>query len=280
MYPYLVDIFGIAIPSYGLLLLLGVCAAALIVWLLAGRRIPDISLVFLITVAGGVIGAVALRPLMKIPEVFIHWEQFRFMPVKDFILYLFGELVFYGGLIGGVAAMIVFCVRFKIPVLPVGDVFAPALAAAHGIGRIGCFLGGCCYGIKVDPMHAFSVTYPAHSLSAPAGVPLLATQLIEAASLFVISAVLILFYLSRRRKRRQAGYCVLFYGLSYSVLRFFLEFYRGDLERGIYGPFSTSQYISIMIFAISIILYIMMISKNSKQGEHIFLHSRNTKSRV
>jgi len=175
---------------------------------------------------------------------------------------MFGEIVFYGGLAGGIVAMLIFCKSFKIPVVPIADLFAPALAVAHGIGRIGCFLGGCCYGIPVSAAHPFAVTFPTASMGAPPGTPLLAIQLIEAASLFLIAAILVLVY--KKTASRIKGLTVSLYAALYSVLRFVLELYRGDPARGIYGPFSTSQYISLALFAVSAALIFMIAGKRKQ----------------
>jgi len=261
MHPILFEVFGRPIASYGLLMILGTIAAWLLVRLLAGsdwKKNEDISLVFLICISGGIIGAFVLRPLMKIPEVLVNWEHFKHMPIEVFLSYIFGELVFYGGLIGGVCAMLIFCKAFKIPILPIADIFAPALAVAHSFGRIGCFLGGCCYGIPVSASHPFAVVFPIASQGAPAGTPLLATQLIEAASLLILAVILAAVY----KKNAGTGLSVYLYGALYSVIRFILEFYRGDTVRGLYGWFSTSQYISILIFITSAVLICFIIKKH------------------
>jgi phosphatidylglycerol:prolipoprotein diacylglycerol transferase len=183
------------------------------------------------------------------------------MPIRVALLTIFGDIVFYGGLIGGVAAMLIFCKCFKIKVLPIADLFAPALAVAHGFGRIGCFFGGCCYGIQVDPSHPFAVVFPPFEITiqagVPTGVPVLATQLIETGSLFIIAAILTIIY----KKTAGKGLAVCAYGILYSILRFTLEFFRGDYGRGIYGLFSTSQYISMGLFTVSVVIAVMVLKK-------------------
>ena len=260
MHPFLLEIFGRRIPSYGVCMLIGAFAAWFLARRLAGKNNNDISQAFLICIAGGLAGLVSLRPIIRIPEVIINWERFRLMPVESFLSYVFGELVFYGGLIGGALALVLFCTKFRIQILPVADVLAPALALAHGIGRIGCFLGGCCFGVPVSSTHPFAVVFPPQSLSAPSGVPLLAVQLIESACLIALCGLLIIVY----RKTSRAGMSLILYCLIYSVARFVLEFYRGDIGRGIYGPFSTSQYISFVLFAAGIVLLFLTTRKKTR----------------
>jgi phosphatidylglycerol:prolipoprotein diacylglycerol transferase len=187
----------------------------------------------------------------------MNWEQLRHLPPEVFASLVFGEIVYYGGFIGGVIAMLLYCRQYKVPVQPVADLFAPALAAAHGIGRVGCFFGGCCHGIPVNSSHPFAVVFPPSYIVAPTGVPLLATQLIEAVCLFIIAVILAIAY----KKTAGTGLTACLYGILYSILRFILEFYRGDPARGIYGPFSTSQYISIALFAVSAILITLVLKR-------------------
>jgi len=267
MYPVLFEVFGRQIGTYGLFMVLGAVAAWVVVRLLLGRgdkvndknRInnKDIPLIFLICICGGLIGLFLLRPIMRIPEYVANWELLRQLPFEVLILYIFGEAVFYGGLIGGAIAMFLFCRGFKIPMLPVLDLFAPALAVAHGFGRIGCFFAGCCYGVPVQASNPIAVVFPPSAIGAPTGVPLFPMQLVEAACLFVLAAVLVVAY----KKTAGTGLTICLYGLLYSVLRFVLEFYRGDAGRGVYGLFSTSQYISIGLFVVSAVLFCFVVKK-------------------
>jgi len=272
MYPVLFEAFGRQIYSYGVLIIIGAVSAWILVRMLAGKKNKDISLVFLICICGGLIGAFILRPLTKIPEIIINWERFKVISFNTIISYLFGEIVFYGGLIGGVLAMLIYCKYFNIPILSTADLLTPAAALAHGFGRIGCFLGGCCFGVATDISNPFAVIYPHHAplqtingttipIGAPAGVPLLAVQLIEAAGLFLITAILTIVFVIN--KKRTNGFIVCLYGLLYPVLRFILEYYRGDDARGIYGPFSISQYISIAIFLTAAVM-LLLINKKLK----------------
>jgi len=272
MYPILFEVFGRPVGTYGIFMLLGAVAAWFLVKLLDKTKNKDVPLVFLMCICGGFIGAFLLRPITKIPELIINWEYFQQMPYEAVITFLFGEIVFYGGLIGGVIAMLLFCRKYSIRVLPMVDLFAPALAVAHGFGRLGCFFGGCCYGIQVHPSHPFAAIYPPISTITPAGIPLLATQLIEATSLFVIAVILVFVY----KKTAGTGLAVCTYGILYSILRFTLEFYRGDAARGVYGWFSTSQYISMVLFAASIV-FLMLIMRTVRGLTSQARHDTNPK---
>lgn len=259
MHPYLFEIFGREVGTYGVCVVLGGAAAYVLMRLLARRSgsggrlfaLDDMTYVFMMCVAGGFLGAFLLRPITRIPEIIADWGYYRDMPSGVIMNYLFGEIVFYGGLLGGIAALLIYCKSSKVSPLPLADLAAPSVALAHAFGRVGCFFGGCCYGVSVDGGHPLGVRFPANTAGgAPPGEPLLAVQLIEAVCLLIIAAVLAIVYL----KSKKAGFTVCLYGITYSVLRFVLEFYRGDLIRGVYGPFSTSQYISTFLLISSIIL--------------------------
>jgi len=257
MQPYF-NVFGLPFPAYGSMILVGIGIGCLIILVLGKRkRAPgfdtaDIYLTGFISLAGAMVGAMVLRPIMKLPEVIIGWETYSQYPAGDLLGYIFGELVFYGGLIGGAIAGFLFCRGFKIPMIPVFDGLAVVVPVGHAFGRLGCLMGGCCYGMEVSPNHPFAIVYPPYSLAAPPGIPLLAIPIIEAVSLIIIAALVFLVYMKTRAK----GFCLGVYLSLYAINRFVLEYYRGDAHRGFYGPFSTSQYISMGIFIIGVLCLI------------------------
>ena len=160
-----------------------------------------------------------------------------------------GGFVFYGGLLGGALGLYIYVKQFKLRFFEYADIYATVLPIGHALGRVGCFFAGCCYGIPHDGL--FSHTYTATVGTTPLGVPLLAIQLIEAIALFLLFlALLTVFLLSRQR----LGFCSTVYAISYAVLRFALEFFRGDKGRGVF-IFSTSQWISLLILAL--VLWVM-----------------------
>jgi len=259
MHPYLFQVFGLDIPSFTVMLLVGAGVGFAVTAILckpSGRiravNFDDTMYAAGACTIGAVIGAACLRPLMRLPEVIAHWDVYRVYPAVELLRMMFSEIVFFGGLIGGALAIIIYCRVSKLPLVPTLDAFAAAVPAGHAIGRIGCLLGGCCYGMEVAPGHPFAVVYPPASLAAPSGVPLLAAPAIESASLLVIAVLVAVAYLKTRAK----GLCVGLYLTLYATERFILEFYRGDAVRGLYGGLSTSQYIAIIAFAAGVILLI------------------------
>lgn len=147
--------------------------------------------------------------------------------------------VVFGGLIGGVLTAYVYCRIKKTDFWRTFDCAAPAVALAQGIGRIGCFLAGCCYGQPTDG--AFGVVFRASSY-APSGVRLVPIQLVSAGLDF---ANFILLFVLWRKSRLKSGSVGAVYIITYSVGRFLLEYFRGDLNRGAVGVLSTSQFIAV-----------------------------------
>jgi len=264
MWPH-INILGSTISVYGLLMVVAGFAAWLVVIVLSKTKkwVPssDANLAYLVGLCGGIIGAFLLRPIIKIFEVIIRWQRYDFAGIGDFFSYIFGEIVFYGGFIGGLIAIIIFCRKLKIKIVPLFDIFAPALAFAHAIGRLGCLLGGCCFGLEVSPTHPFSIIYPPISLSAPPGIPLLAVPLIEAVFLFALAIVLVIVCLVRKKPGLSAS----IYLLVYPIGRFILEYFRGDIVRGSFWMFSTSQIISVFVFVFGVV-YFIRITRNAKMS--------------
>jgi len=116
---------------------------------------------------------------------------------------------------------------------------APSLALAHAIGRIGCFLGGCCYGQEVGP--GFPLGVPLH------GVLRHPVQLYEAVGLMALALTLL--GLADRLRARRGALFLLYIG-GYALLRITTEGLRGDdVERGFVWPglVSTSQAIAALV---------------------------------
>jgi len=259
MHPYF-HLFGLTVPAFGTMLLLAALAGAgIALWQCKadGFSISDLFLVCCFTLAGACVGLFLIKPLISIPKIVIDWHKTSVIPVYEYLGWFFGDMVFYGGLIGGALAAYWFCRRFKMPFLRIADICAPAIPVSHAIGRIGCLLGGCCYGVRVSASNPFAIIYPARNdifaeAAAPAGVPLLAVPIIESAANLLIFGTILFF----GRKKPRDGSRFALYGILYGTQRFILEFFRGDLVRGVYGGVSTSQIISVGVIAVSAVLTI------------------------
>lgn len=265
MHPYIVLPFA-QLPSYWLMAVLGAlaCAAYAFATNRGGKagRLPgdDVLHLLLLGAVGAMVGAkllgfVANLPL-ALPVVRAHWEQLRHQPLQLAQL-LAGGLVFYGGLIGGLLAVWWYCRRYKLALKVVAGLLTPCIPLFHTFGRVGCFLSGCCWGIPVPWGIAFT-----HSLGAPNHQPLLPVQLFEAAGnllLFVGLAVA-----SRRLADANKWKVLPAYVVCYGVMRFVLEFYRGDAGRGVW-LLSTSQWIALVLVA-GTVLWCVRNGIKEKQG--------------
>ncbi len=164
-----------------------------------------------------------------------------FSQIWEALRVIFGGSVYYGGLIGCLLVSWIYLRRNKLPIGAYSDFGAPVIPLFHFFGRVGCFLSGCCYGIPwaCGPVYHHSVAPGAN------GVPRFPVQLVEAA---VNLALFFLLYGLLRRKKCQ-GQLLGLYLLIYPACRFVLEFFRGDEYRGFILGLSTSQFISVLLFA-------------------------------
>jgi len=257
--------FNMRIPAFGTMITLAGLVSFCLLMLIAKRRkfpADDTLNYFLMCLLGGLGGAILLHAILAAPNLIIDWqEQIAPLPLMEKaaeILAHLGGMIFYGGFIGAALAVLLYSKLAKVPLLQYLDIIAPVAPVAHAIGRVGCLLGGCCYGIEVAHDHPLAIVYPPASLAAPPGIPLLAVPLIESFCNLLIAGVLFIFSrnVSGSEKKRIPGRVVALYALLYAPVRFVLEFFRGDEIRGVYGGVSTSQIISIVIFAAGAALFL------------------------
>jgi phosphatidylglycerol---prolipoprotein diacylglyceryl transferase len=251
MYPILFEIGGFPVFSYGVLL-----AAAYLLGLqfalvraravgLNPNRVMDLGIWIIIS---ALLGA-------KLMLVLVDFDTFRRNPSDIFTLVRSGG-VFYGGLIAGVIVALWYLRRHRMPMWTVTDVFAPGIALGHVVGRMGCFFAGCCYGRPADVPWAVTFTSPfaAENVGTPLHTPLHPAQLYEAGAELLILVVLLA---TERRGRPFPGRTFWGYMLLYGISRFIIEIYRGD-PRGMVGAFSTSQFVSVLIVPLAIIMLILL----------------------
>ena len=240
-------LFDLNIPAYGLMIAVGIILANLLAVRAIRRAKMDVNDFIAcegMAGLGAVCGAKGLYLWVAADQ--IDWS--RMTDGNYFNAVMMGGFVFYGGLIGAILFLFLARKLLKISVIRYLNVMAFAIPFAHGFGRIGCFLAGCCYGIPYDGPCA--VVFPEGSF-ALSGVPLFPVQLLEAACLFALSLVLFLY-----GKRKDAHPFVMYLFL-YAVIRFFMEMLRYDTaERGGFLFFSTSQWISLLMIAVIIVWYL------------------------
>jgi len=229
MYPDLIEIFGVKISTYGVLVALGMLLAYFTGIRLARREgIPAdrAESVFIYAALFGLIGS-------RVAFVLEHPEDIG--SFLDLFALWKGGVSFLGGLAGGILGGLIAVKRNSLPLWKVADVAAPSLALAHSLGRLGCTAAGCCYGRPVPNVENvsvgihfmkdfpfFYVVFPGGAV-APQGIPLYPTQLLEAGGNFIIFLILLLLF----RRKSFDGEVFSLYLLLYGAERFALEFYRG-----------------------------------------------------
>ena len=258
MYPVLFELelgrFGsFTIGTYGLFYAAGFLLALRLAVRLARRdgidagRMVDLGIVALLA---GFVGAKALLYLL---DARYYWEH-----PAEIWRSLRSAGVFYGGFGLAAAASLWYVRRHRLPVGRVADICAPALALGQAVGRLGCFAAGCCYGSACTLPWAVTFHDPvAYRLTGvPLGVALHPAQLYHALADFLILG-LALWWL---RRRRFEGEVFWLYVLAYAVLRFVVEFFRGDDARGMFlgGALSTSQILSIPAAAVALVALILI----------------------
>ena len=142
-------------------------------------------------------------------------------------------LVFYGGLIFSVGAGLIFCRLKSIPIPLALDIAAPSIALGQAIGRIGCFMSGCCYGRPTGIFWAVKFPHLDH-MRHP-------TQIYESLATFAIFLVLLRF----RKHRMGGGQVAWLYLVLYASARFAIEFFRDDNPHILLG-FTVSQAVSLL----------------------------------
>lgn len=256
MYPRLFEIGPVTVYSYGVLLAAAYLVGLKLAMVLARRRgldsdrILDLGIYIIIA---ALIGA-------KLLLLVVDWDFFVRQPRELWTLARSGG-VFYGGLI--VATMVGFWYirRHRLPFWETTDVMAPGIALGHVVGRLGCFLAGCCYGRPTEVAWAVTFTDPfaASNVGTPLNRPLHPTQLYEAGAELIILAILLS---ADRRWRYFPGRSFWGYLLLYGVARFVIEFYRGD-ERGMWLGYSTSQLVSLLLVPISLLMLVWLARRTS-----------------
>ena len=207
-------------------------------------RVTDMAVYVLI---GGLLGA-------KIMLVIVEWPFYVRNP-RELLSILQSGGVFYGGLLGALPVAWWYARRHALDGWRTADVMAPGVAIGQAVGRLGCFAAGCCYGRATSVPWAvtFRDAYATRQVGTPLDIPLHPTQLYESISVTLLFVFLL--WLSGRQRFR--GQVMLAYLFGYAVIRFVIEFYRGDAARGtvLGGWVSTSQFIAILVVLGVAVLY-------------------------
>ena len=259
MLPQLLKFGDFFVPTYGLLVTSAFLLALWIATRLASGAGLDKEAVLNLGIYCGLAGILGAKLLM----ILVDLRYYTRNPRELFSLAtLQAGGVFYGGLILALVIAFVYMRRKGLPVLATADAFAPAVAAGHAIGRVGCLAAGCCWGKECQRPWAVTFTNPvAHQLfGTPLGIPLHPTQLYEAGT---EALTFVLLYRLFRRAHRP-GAIIGLYLVLYGCARFVIEFFRAPEGTNPFGgPLTGAQWISVALVPLGAWL---VVRKRGAQG--------------
>ena len=261
MHPILFKIGSFEMASYGLMTALGYAAAA---WYLLGK-LKKINLdkdtfwnLIFIAFVGALAGSKLLYIIVSWPLLGDTLAQKLTNIVQNF---RYG-FVFFGGMIVSVASLIIYMKKKRLPLLPTADFLIVGLPLGHALGRVGCFLAGCCYGKPTNSAFGVVFTNP-HTLVPPElrGIHLHPTQLYEAFGNILLFICLHYAY----KKNHKPGSILLQYITGYAAMRFVIEFFRGDFRGAYILGLSPSQALAVCTVCAAAIIYLLFM-KEPKHG--------------
>jgi phosphatidylglycerol:prolipoprotein diacylglycerol transferase len=253
MHPVLIRFGPLTIHTYGFLIAVGFLVALWLATLQAKKegiqtgRIMDLGFYILLA---AIIGS-------RLFFVFLNAGHYFDRPL-DIVKIWEGGLVFYGGVLLAVPVAVWYMEKNGLALWSTADIFAPSIAIGHVFGRLGCLAAGCCHGKAADGL-PWGIIFTDPECLAPTHVLLHPTQLYESAGELIIFLVLILL----RSHKSFTGQLFMMYLIFYAVLRFIVEFFRGDVARGfIMGGLSVSQGISLLLFIAGLAGFIALRKRN------------------
>jgi phosphatidylglycerol---prolipoprotein diacylglyceryl transferase len=252
MFPYF-TLLGRELGLYPLMVLCGIFSSGIYACFTAAKYnydYTDLISFLLFASIGVIIGSHLLYAVVNYKTVIYFIENIKKINTLEKLLYvlnyIFGGSVFYGGLFGGLITGFIISNKNK-KYSGFFDIFVTSIPLFHFFGRIGCFLGGCCYGIESH----IGFVYTRNPIIQANGAKRFPIQILEA--VFNIGVLLLLDQLLRHNKFKNK--LLYIYLGVYSTGRFIIEYFRGDTYRGIWFTFSTSQIISILIIFVLIIRF-------------------------
>jgi len=243
MLPDIFKIGPLTLHSYGLMLALAFLAGIWLMELQAHKHGLDKTLIVdlgVFVMAGSVIGS-------RLMYVATHWSEYSSNPWQALAVWE-GGLTFYGGFILGTLTAAVFCRVRRISFWTIADIAAPGFAMGLGLGRIGCFLNGCCFG-KPSQL-PWAVQFPAYGASGlTSGCAVHPTQLYEALFGFATFGLL----WTMRNKKIFSGSSICLFFLLYGIWRLLSDQFRvyEQSQRWWFG-LTNNQWISLAIILFAI----------------------------
>jgi len=247
VFPQLFHIGSFAVPTYGVLVALGVLVGLWISVRNSERQGIKAEYAWdfgIAVVLAGILGS-------KILYIVVDLHTYMQHPSEIFSLAtLQAGGVFSGGLIGAFVVAWWFLRKHHMPALATCDAFAPGLSMGHAIGRLGCFAAGCCFGKPTDHFWGVTFTNPLAQqlVGTPLNQALQPTQLIESGAELIIFGILTWMFARKKFDGQIFGAYLFLYG----VARFLIEFLRGDPGRG--GPYFGGALSGTQLISIGLVL--------------------------
>lgn len=261
MHPVILDLGRIKLHTYGLMIAIGFLSALYFIRRDARKRVGvesdivnEMSFWILIT---GIAGT-------RLLHILLYPQDYSLTDPVGWVALWRGGLVFQGALPTALAYYYVAVRRRNLPFWASLDVAIPYVPLAHALGRVGCFMYGCCYGKPTDV--PWGISFPAgspawndglHAADAACTYPLHPTQLYSVAGLLVLCGLLLAI---RRSWNRFDGVTVPAYLMLYGVFRFVVEFFRGDNNPRHLGSLALSdqQVIAAVMAVLGIALFVAL----------------------
>lgn len=249
MHPVAFSIAGLTIYWYGVLITLGILGAITFSWFRAkyyGMTHDDLTDLAFLVIIVGIFGA-------RILYILTNLQYFIANPGQIFQLQMQG-MAFLGIVLFNVPAVLIFAKIRKINFWRMLDLAAPAIGIGYFFGRLGCFMGGCCYG----PNCSWGITMPAVNPE----VAIFPTQLLNA--LVAIIIFVVLFFMSKN-KNLKAGELFMWFVYIYAGLSFGTEFLRADAgHAALFGtPFNSAQFADILLVVAALLTHLLFIRKQT-----------------
>ncbi len=248
------DVYFLGLDLYYWCLLLGIVAAFVVARIYADRLQVPVKLQNLVFIVA------FFAIFLGYGSAVLFQAVYDFVETGSFVLGKNTGATFYGGLLGGAAVFLIGYLLVgkkllgSLPLTHVREVTgfaACSVAIAHAIGRVGCLMVGCCYGVPSDG--PFAIYQPA------VGAKVVPTQLIEAVFLFLLFIALTVLLFKTKIS------CLGVYLSVYGVFRFILEFWRGDDRGAFIGALSPSQFWAIALFLAGVAVILLFALKEKKK---------------
>ena len=226
----------IVLPSYMVMAFLGGMAAVFFLYFRTEKfeiEFNSFIKMLVASVIGVIVGSKVMFFISRVPSLVTNFSIENLLGST-----IYGGYVFYGGLFGMIISILIMTRKNKENRAKYFSFLVPVMPLFHAFGRVGCFMSGCCYGKELPS--AFEVC----------GVVIdrIPVQLIEAVFELIMFVVL-----TNIVKKSPKANALRVYLLSYATFRFIIEFFRGDILRGVWFGISLAQWISIGIFVYYIV---------------------------